>query len=663
MAVPRGTRDRRDLAAYALLVGAGLLFFGLHATRAGLHLDDHGFYQNFSNYNWAKLWDGTIHYVPGRNLYIPLFFALHKACGGSVAAMHLFGLFLDLLNPLLVMTLARRLGASRGAALAAAGLFLVWPNHGETHWWTSSIIMNLFTTTLVLGAFLAAGRTSLPRTPRLALAALLYTIALFDYDQVFLIWIPLLAYAHWTDRSLRPRSLAAAAGGFLILDASHFAARMLYPYSSGGRPTPRTDVILLSIKHAVNQTLAPMRRLPVLSDFPGGWPAALLLAVAAAAVWLFLCVQSWNDDGEERAEARLAIFGGSWWLFAYAPNFLWYISQRHNYLPSIGTALVAASAAARLSRSARARPVLAAAGAAFFALGGLCAWSDGTAWAASTALHLRFAAEAVPALPTGADAVYLLGAPKEMRSAPGFFHPSEHLHILARATGKLPSSGDNALAANRLGFFSGNQVNLFGADRAPSFVELSSTTLFTLRGDGHFERICRLRLSMPGLTPRELVIGKGDCPGRLGAETPVALIESRPANSRAPIPAAATLVSAELSKGPGATFDLTLTWRAGRSPAADFASYPVVTGASGRELFRSVYAASAHEHEIVWPLFNDAQPPSRWHAGQTIVERYRLRRTKPWAEAPSRLRLTPFERRDYTGWKALPVQEVALKMP
>lgn len=661
MAGPGAARNRRGLAANALLVGAGLLFFGIHAARAGLHLDDHGFYQAFSHYGWAELRDASIRYVPGRNLYIPLFFALHKACGGSAAAMHIVGLFLDLLNPLLVMALARRLGASRGAALAAAGAFLVWPNHGETHWWTSSIMMNLFTTTLALGAFVAAGRTSLPRAPRLALAALLYIVALFDYDQVFLLWIPLLAFANWADPGLKRRTLAAAAGGFLLLNAAHFAARMLSPYSSGGRPVPRTDVILLSMKHAITQTLAPVRGWPVLADFPGGWPAALFLAGAAAAAWVLFCVRSWDEDGKDRAEARLALFGGAWWLFAYAPNFLWYISPRHNYLPSIGTALVAAALAGRISRSSAPRPILAIAGAAFFAACGLYAWSDGSAWAASTALHERFAAEAAPALPPGADAIYLLGAPKTLRSAPAFFHPREHLHILSYATGVLPGSGDNTAAVNRLGIFSGTQIDLFGADAAPSFTSLSSATLFALRGDGRFERACRLNLSAPGLAPRELALGGGDCPGRLELEAPVALIQSRPARSREPVPDNPTLISATLAEGPGSTFDLTLTWLTGKSPALDFAAHPVLLGASGRELFRAVYAASAREHRILWPIFNDVLPPSRWRAGQTIVERYRLRRATPWSEPPTRLRLTPFERRDNRLWEARTAQEVPLK--
>ena len=194
-------------------------------------------------------------------------------------------------------------------------------------------------------------------------------------------------------------------------------------------------------------------------------------------------------------------------------------------------------------------------------------------------------------------------------------------------------------------------------------MNLSSTTLFALRGNGHFERICGLNLSTPGLAPRKLILGAGNCPGRLGLEAPVALTKSHLMRSLTPIPDAPTLISAMLSKGHGATFDLTLAWLAGKTPATDFASYPILFGSSGKEIFRAVYAASAREHEILWPLFNDSLPPSRWRAGQMIVETYRLRRTRPWTETPARLRLAPFERRDLTEWKALPAQEVPIKTP
>lgn len=568
--------------------------------------------------------------------------------------MHLFGLLLDLLNPLLVFALARRVGASRGAALAAAGIFLTWPNHGETHWWTCSIMMNLFTTTLALAAFLAAGHTKWKRGPRLTLAALLYVVALFDYDQVFFLWIPLLAFAYWADSGLRRGRLAAAAAGFLALDAAHFAARMLSPFSNGGRPVPRVDVILLSVKHAITQTLAPMRRPPFLGDFPGGPLLAGLLAVAAAGIWIHYCARDWNKDGERGAEKRLALFGGAWWLFAYGPNFLWYISPRHNYLPSVGTAFLAAALALRIRR-----PTVAIAGGILFALGGLCAWSDGSAWAASTALHDRFREDALRQLPSNANAIFIVGAPKELRTAPAFSQPREHLHVLSRATGRLAPAGDNAIAANRLGLFFGTQTELFGPVAEPYFVAAASATVFAQRGDGRFERVCRLELTTPGLARRE--VAAGDCPGRLGVEVPVALVSSRAERSAAPIPETPVLQAASVAEGPGGTFDLTVTWLAGRAPAADFAANAVLLSASGAPVFRASYAASVHEHEIAWPLFDDAIPPSHWKPGTRVIETYRLRRTKAWAQAPATVRLTPYLRSGPSVWKTLPAQDATLK--
>jgi len=660
------TPSRRWLAP-ASLIAFGLLFFGAYAPKAGLHLDDYSFLWNFTHYTRSQLLQFFRYYVPGRNLYIPLFYLLQKICGDSPAAMHLFGLGLDLLNPVLVFALSRRLNASRGSALAAAGLFLAWPNHGETHWWTSAILMNLLTTSLVLGAFLLAGDLRLKRATRLSLAAVLYAIALFDYDQVFFLWIPLLAFYRFRDPDVKPRPLAAVAAGFFLLDTAHFSLRMLGRLSLGGRPTPRADVFLHSVAQAAAQTLFPfpVRHRPVLSDFPGGLPAALVAAGLIALAWTALCARTWNENEPTPPadRARPALFGAAWWLFAYAPNFFWYISPRHNYLPSVGTAIVAATLARQLSLRPKARPFLAAAGAAFFALSALYAWSDGAAWAASTSLHERFGAEAARALPPGAEAVFLVGAPTNVRSGPGFHQPLEHLHALARASGKLPLHGDVSIAPNRRGLFYCGQIKLFGDSAPPCFVDAKRATVFAWLGDGKFERVCALGLSSPGLATRNLLVGSESCPARLGLEVPVALVDSKSGRSTGPTPQGPTLASAEIAAGPRGTFDLTLVWIAGAATAYDFASYPVLFDAAGRVLYRSAYEPSPREHEALWPLFNDAQPPSTWKQGRMITERYRLKRPQTWGSAPVRLKLALFKDKGWENWDALPPQEVELKTP
>jgi hypothetical protein len=643
------------------LAAAGLLFFGPYAARAGIHLDDHALLWTLSHCDAAGLWRATVQYVAGRNLYIPLFYALDRLCGNSAPVMHLVGLALDLLNPILLFALARRLGATRGQALAAGGIFLVYPNHGETHWWTCSIQMNLLTTSLALGAFLAASERRLGRTARLLLAAALFAVALFDYDQVFFLWIPLTALAFWVDSERRARPVAAAAAGFFLMNVVHFSLRMFSPYSSGGRPVPHFDVFLHSLRNAVAQTLAPMRRPPHLAGVPGGWPVALLLALPAAAAWAALCAREWGDEESPASgSAPLIVFGAAWWLFAYVPNFFWYISPRHNYLPSAGTALAAAGVAGLLSRRKNARLPLTALGAAFFVLSGLCAWSGGADWAASTTLHQRFTAEALPALPPRADSVFLVGAPKDVRTAPGFFQPHEHLYDLARASGRPPLAGGISIAPDRLGLFYGTQPDLFGPEVAPRFAEGTRAAVFAMRGDGRFERVCRVRLSSPGLAPRVLPVGGSPCPAVLAVEAPVALIDARVRAGSGPAPRDPALASASLAAGPGGARDLALSWKTGRTPAVDFAFYPILLDASGRELYRPIYAPSRREHEMLWPFFDDVLPPSRWPPGRTVVERYRLRPRDRDLGSAARVRLVMFRRREGLPWLPAGAQEVPL---
>ena len=122
------------------------------------------------------------------------------------------------------------------------------------------------------------------------------------------------------------------------------------------------------------------------------------------------------------------------------------------------------------------------------------------------------------------------------------------------------------------------------------------------------------------------------------------------------------MISAQLSQdGPTGTFDLTLTWLAGRAAGTDFASSVVLLDTAGRELYRPRYAPSSREHEILWPLFDDALPPSLWKPGQSVIERYRFRHLGPWLSAPSRLSLVLFERRDSGAWQETGIQEVPLK--
>lgn len=638
-----------------LLAALGAALFAWLAPRAGLHLDDYGFWADFENVSPARLLELTVQYVPGRNLYIPFFYALQRLCAGSPAAMHLAGAALDVVNTLLFLVLARRLGAGPGPALAAAGLFLAWPNHGETHWWTSAIMMNLFSTTLVLGAVLLAGETRLARGARLGAAAALFTLALFDYDQVYLLWLPLLAFARLRDRGLTPRVLAAWAGGFVFLDALHLTARLFSPWSNGGRPMPHAGLLWHNAVQALAATLAPLRRNPVLADFPGGLLPALVLALGLGALWAWRCSRRWERAAS--AEPVLAAFGGAWWLLSYAPNFLWYISPRHNYLPSAGVALLAAALAGRLSAVPRLRRGLVAAGAGLFALFTLSAWSDGLAWADATARHERFAADATAAaLPPNA-AVFLLGAPRDVRTAPGFSQPGDPLGILRRA-GLSPAAADITAAPNRLGVFYGGERALFGEDARPAFAPLASSALFFAR-DGGFACARIVRVHVPGLPPRPLKPGQGRCAAGLDLDAPLALVSSRSLGRAAPAPEGPALESAALAPGPGGALDLRLVWRAGAAPE-DFAAHLRLLDASGRVLWLSTRRPSPVEYEAFWPLYDDELPASSWRPGERIAQLHRLRAPASVVSAAS-ARLTLFTRRQTTAWTPTGTRTVRLE--
>lgn len=647
------SRERWDAL---LLLALGLALFGWLAPQAGLHLDDHGFWHCFEYYSPRQLFDFFVQYVPGRNLYILYFYALHRLAGGSPALMHVFGLVLDLLNPVLLLILARRMGASPGAALASAGLFLTWPNHGETHWWTSAIMMNLFSTTLTLCAVLAAGETRLSPAARLCVGVALYAAALFDYDQVYLLWILILAFARLRDPGIGAHRLTAAAAVFVALDALHLAARLFAPFSSGGRPMPRGGLVLLSLKHAVVQSLAPLRRPPALEDFPGGVAAAVAIGLLLGGCWAWRCARRWQPVGPQ-ADAALAAFGAAWWACSYAPNMLWYISPRHNYLPSAGLALMAAALASRLSGRESARTPLALAGAGLFALFTLAAWSDGLAWSESSRLQDRFAAEAARhASPS--PAVMLVGAPKELHTAPAFYHPHEHVATLGRFQGRLPPPGDVSIAPNRAGLFFGAQPQLGGDQAPPSFV--SSATVFVYR-DGGFARACSVRLDSPGLPPRVLKLG-GNCPGVLALRAGSALVSSRSKGRGAPAADGPELESAWVEPGPGSTVEFLLRWRAGTA-SPDFATHAYLMDASGKELYRSSYQPSRREHEAFWPLYDDSRPSSSWKPGERIEQRYRLLLSRPLAAAPARLKLSLFTRRDGDTWAYAGKREASLSPP
>lgn len=662
-------RSARSLLPAVVLLAAGL-FVLQHAPFAGLHLDDHAFHRSLSAASREELRREFLFYVPGRNLYILYYAALYRILGSDPLRLHLFGVALDLLNVLLAYAFLRRLSAPRSWALAAAGLFLVWPNHNETHFWTSAIAMNLLSTTFLLLAFLAAGIGRLPPAARLALSGAAFVLALFDYDQAFFMWVPILFYAGWLAPAPRPSKalLSGAAAGFLSLNLAHVLLRAYAPHSHGGRPVIRLGQLPVSFVNSFYESLVPLRKLPLwdsLDSVAGGpWATLASLALLAgcwsgAVAWL----RRREREGNEALPRAvgLAALGALWFVCAYAPNYFWYISPRHNYLPSLGMLMVLVPFL--LVSPARGR-LLAPLGGTVFFLGSASILAEGAGWRRAADLHEAFRSRA-PSLAPAPAALFLAGAPLDLDRAPAFRHPHEHLYLFSQAAGGLPRSGSRDFCAGRSGVFHGSEIDLFG--RGSLYYEpYASMTLLSLRGD-KLERAGSLALSLPGGERRSVDLG--GWPGQAALEAPVWLAASARERARGePIwtaPNGAALLSAKASEPEPRVLAVELLWRAPRAPRADFAAVLTLTDPAGRVVFDPAYAIEsngARGHRLLCPAFNDLDPPGRRPQDSATRESYRMTLPSPLPPGPLTLRLALFEARP-TAWAPAGEGRVPIERP
>lgn len=623
-----------------LLAVLGLFLLAPHAPQAGLHLDDHGFHRTLSDPSWEGVWSYFKSYVPGRNLYILYYAALYKLLGASAERLHRFGLLLDLANVVLAWALARRLGLSRWAALAAGGLFLVYPNHAETHFWTSAIAMNLLSTGLVLAAGLCAWAAK-PWT-----ALVLYALALFDYDQVFFLW-PLLL---WPVR--RAKSAPWLAAVCLAMNAAHLLLRLYTPGVDPGNPKPAFGLFLSGVYGSLSAVLVPMQKLPkweALHSWAGGPAGTILLAALLGAAWTAAIIALRRTERSAPSSLSFpALFGAAWFFAAYLPNYFWHISARHNYLPSFGAALLLAcgaqAALARWDKSAVLSRALAAAAFLFFGLSGATTLAEGYGWTMSARLHERFRREAPRLVPGKPDNLFLLGAPASVLRAPAFRSPDEPLFLFSEATGHLPAQGGLTAAFGRRGLFYWNNPELLGRGsvRRRSYDGLN---LVLMRQDGGFACAGRLKITAPGVLHAPRLDVAGRCLETLAVETPVWLLSSRAAHARAaPLFTAAngaSLLAIVARPGPEGRALVELLWSAERRLNEDFAFLLELRHApSGRLLFDSAYEDAPRGRPVLWPALDELSPPSSWPLGRAVRQSWLYRLKSPWASGPLEARLS-----------------------
>lgn len=326
------------LAAAALCLSTALLF-AAGAPQRGFYADDGGMLISLPFASLPQLWDRILGYVPGRNLQILWQYLLFQSVGDPLthlAALHRIQAALDGAVVAAFFLLLRLLRLPAPAALAAAALFSVWPNHGETHFWPSSAPMNLVSTLFLIGfastsILLARGRPGGWLWP---LDAAAFIGALFIYDQVFFALLVIAAV----------RAIAGVRA--VPAQLPHLAATLFYVWlkltiGEGGPALRRESLALLggNIADSIswNGGLLMRRQLGVVLQNAAA--ADWMLGLAVATLLTALTLRRYlNRDGDAPPPPRPSLLGLAllFWVAAYLPVWLWFLSSRHHYLPTLG---------------------------------------------------------------------------------------------------------------------------------------------------------------------------------------------------------------------------------------------------------------------------------------------------------------------------------------
>ncbi|MDD5301908.1 MAG: hypothetical protein PHS14_02280 [Elusimicrobia bacterium] len=646
---PRARADWLLIGAAALLGAAPFL---LSVPFCGLYLDDFTFLRMLEGASPRDLWIAFLHYVPGRNLHIPFFYGLIQLTGGSVGAMHLVGLAFDALNAALLFPLVRRLTGLRSVALAAAAVFAVAPNHGETHFWITLIPQCQIPTALTLTAFLLATRGGLLS------ACAVYTVALFTYDQVFFLWPLLLAVAWNRDHAPRRAPYAAAAAGLLAMNATHIALRYLSPSASGGRPLIRVGDFFLRCRDAVVALGKGVLPWPTSSHAHWAWTLPAIALALAAAVWLFRVVraQARNEAGAFTAWTRgsgwlaAAAGGAAWTVLSYGPNLFWYLSPRHNLLPSAGWSLTLVSAGAyAASRSRRAASLLPWLAGLFFAAAVVSDFHEGTQWVDSRLLREGFES-AVLRLPSPVDSVFLVGAPRYLRRAPAFNLPNDVGGAAGRVLRCPLYNSDTKVSPTRRGVVFANDLTLLPAE-AFRWIPAADVNLLSFDTSKlSFSCVSALRVERPDGQSQYLPLRPNeDCSLVLPAEADaflLASVPSPPARGRADAPHAGGLaLLGAAASTTGETTALEFEWRVETPPHSTLAFIPRLKDASGNLLLDSVFSShgAKRPYPMIWPLIDDLAFGLHLKPGQTLRQTFLLRRASKALAPGAVLELDAFE--------------------
>lgn len=373
-------RYSQDILAGVLIVATNLVVFGYHSGRLGFYADDAGFLTSiYPSMSFQQLISGIGSYVTGRNLHVLWQYFISVVAGGSaianLPAMHYVQVATDAIAGLLLLFALRLWHVGLPAAFVAAISFSFYPVHDETHYWLSSLPMNIISTAFVLAlvglsALLLRVLSVESRSPvklfwLLTVYALVFLCSMFTYDQAVPVTMITVTLVAATILYRHPDLRIAAAAGWCLSLAVFVALVVWKALVPAGGPifsNLSLDHIVLTFRESVGTwsslfnaraIVHPFRRATIADQVT----AITIAGVTVVATWFFLkqynrinttgsresSVVSVGNAGGFGFNLVVLIVGIIFYLLAYLPAYLWYLSPRHSYLPSVGIATMAAA--------------------------------------------------------------------------------------------------------------------------------------------------------------------------------------------------------------------------------------------------------------------------------------------------------------------------------
>lgn len=389
-----------DVWATTVIVLVTLIVFGYCSNHLGFYADDAGFLTDIHlGMSLSELVDSIRTYVTGRNLHILWHYFVTIAAGGNslenLPAMHYIQVAFDTANAVLLFGILRLWKAHIAGAFLAAIAFSVFPNHGETHFWLSALPMNIISTFFVLlllwlCTLLLQNMSKNNISPSVHFIAplilLVFICAMFTYDQavpvtmaIVSVVTAILAYKYRT--YLFPVILSflfcltvfvtlviwksnVPGGGpsFTNLTANHiyitflqsvgiWASLFVLPYD----PFSVASIPEINQAYIESGTFGLVLPTLVFASETIRWVSILLTAAVLCSFLIFMKkkpqreidktqITQLNTQSIRLKDVALLFFIGlSFFLFAYLPGYLWYLSPRHSYLPSVGIAVLLAA--------------------------------------------------------------------------------------------------------------------------------------------------------------------------------------------------------------------------------------------------------------------------------------------------------------------------------